>query len=316
MGGKFVISLDFEKYWGVRDHKNINEYKNNLENVDEVVKELLEKFRNYEIHATWAIVGFMFFANKQELMKNLPENKEIYTNRLLNPYVYIEQEQLDVKYHFAVDSIDTIASMESQEIASHTYSHYYCLEEGQNDDNFKEDMRLFLTLCTKKNLQVSTIIFPRNQINEKYISILKNNGITAFRGNESWNLHRSGSKSLTTKIVRVLRIIDRYINITGHNTYSINKGNTIYDVKASRFLAPYKNKQKILESLKLRRIKKSMTYAAKKNETFHLWWHPHNFGDNMSENMKVLDSILNHYIFLKREYGMESKNIREIVEEL
>ena len=28
--GFFIISLDFEKYWGVRDHKSIQDYSENL----------------------------------------------------------------------------------------------------------------------------------------------------------------------------------------------------------------------------------------------------------------------------------------------
>ena len=50
--GQFVISLDFEKFWGIRDKRTIKDYKLNLENVDIIVLELLKLFEEEKIHAT------------------------------------------------------------------------------------------------------------------------------------------------------------------------------------------------------------------------------------------------------------------------
>jgi hypothetical protein len=54
-----------------------------------------------------------------------------------------------------------------------------------------------------------------------------------------------------------------------------------------------------------------MTYAAKNNEIYHLWWHPHNFGVDTSENMKNLTSLLKHYQFLHSKYGFTSLTMQE-----
>ena len=67
-----------------------------------------------------------------------------------------------------------------------------------------------------------------------------------------------------------------------------------------------------LEPLRLRRIKKSMTYAAKRGEIFHLWWHPHNFGVNQEQNFENLTEILKHFKALEKEYGMQSASMRDI----
>ena len=55
-----------------------------------------------------------------------------------------------------------------------------------------------------------------------------------------------------------------------------------------------------------------MTHAAKNREMIHLWWHPHNFGKNITENFLFLNEIIDHYQFLNKKYGMESMNMREI----
>ena len=105
MSGKFVISLDLEKYWGMRDHKPLNDYKENLKKVDDICTSLLEIFTQYNIHATWATVGFLSFNDKEELMKNLPVNLPDYKNPNLSPYKYINQNELKSNYHFANASI-------------------------------------------------------------------------------------------------------------------------------------------------------------------------------------------------------------------
>src|SRR5699024_962404 len=59
-------------------------------------------------------------------------------------------------------------------------------------------------------------------------------------------------------------------------------------------------------------IKKSMEYAAKNNQLYHLWWHPHNFGINIDKNMSMLEEILSHYQVLSNKYNMQSITMKDI----
>lgn len=74
----------------------------------------------------------------------------------------------------------------------------------------------------------------------------------------------------------------------------------------------HSSKLKSFEGLRLRRILRSMTYAAKTGTVFHIWWHPHNFGVNQKENIGFLIRILNHYTFLNQQYGFESVTMKEL----
>ena len=67
-----------------------------------------------------------------------------------------------------------------------------------------------------------------------------------------------------------------------------------------------------MEGLRVRRMKKEMTVAAKKNKIYHLWWHPHNFGKNMEENFSILLKVLEHYEVLEKKYNMQSLTMAEI----
>ena len=61
--GIFTVSLDFELYWGVRDKRTIEDYEKNLEGAKKAIEVILEVFEEYEVHATWATVGFLFAKN-------------------------------------------------------------------------------------------------------------------------------------------------------------------------------------------------------------------------------------------------------------
>ena len=62
----------------------------------------------------------------------------------------------------------------------------------------------------------------------------------------------------------------------------------------------------------MRRILDDLTYAATQGLVYHLWWHPHNFGENIQENFAFLKAILDRHRMLKQMYGMESLNMGDI----
>jgi alkyl hydroperoxide reductase subunit AhpC len=54
----------------------------------------------------------------------------------------------------------------------------------------------------------------------------------------------------------------------------------------------------------------------KKKKVYHLWWHPHNFGRNTQENIKMLDAILEHYTYLNKQYGFTSVTMQGLSEQI
>ena len=309
--GQFIISLDFEKYWGMRDHKTINEYEKNLEKVDLICESLLKLFNKYEIHCTWAFVGFLLHENKEELLEEIPNPLPLYENKKLSPYNYITKNKLANKFHFAPKILKKISKSRNQELASHTYSHFYCLDKGQTNEQFKADIEKHIATTKRKyKIELKSLVLPRNQINQEYIKTIKDSGIKYYRGNE---LNWVSNFKFNIILKRLFRLLDCYINITGPNTYKVNeiKNNFPYNIPSSRFLRPVSAKKSILKYLKLRRIKKQMTYAAEKDQLFHLWWHPHNFGNDVEGNILFLEKIFKHFLILKKKYSMKSLNMSE-----
>ena len=58
--GVFIISLDFELMWGVRDKRTISDYGDAILGVRETFDRLLHLFSLYKVAVTFSTVGFLF----------------------------------------------------------------------------------------------------------------------------------------------------------------------------------------------------------------------------------------------------------------
>jgi len=117
---------------------------------------------------------------------------------------------------------------------------------------------------------------------------------------------------------RIGRLLDAYINLTGFNCSLVSTlaEHKLINVAASRFLRPYSRRLRFLEPLKILRITDELRNAAKRGAVYHLWWHPHNFGTNLQENLSGLRTVLNTFTQMRTQYGMRSLTMAEIAMEI
>ena len=188
--GIFVISLDFELMWGVWDVYSKEQYGKNILGVKKAIPAMLAAFEQYNVKATFATVGFLFAQNKNELIKYLPEIKPTYSNKKFDVYTNeiskVGNDEQDDPYHFGYSLLQQIKT-QGHEIGTHTFCHYYCLEQGQSAAAFDADIKAAIKIATDNDVTLNSIVFPRNQINEKYLAVLKANNIKTYRGNpQNW----------------------------------------------------------------------------------------------------------------------------------
>jgi peptidoglycan/xylan/chitin deacetylase (PgdA/CDA1 family) len=293
--GAFVISLDLESLWGVRDHASMSSsYGKNLRGERDAIYQMLEIFEEFAISATWATVGFLFAKNRDELRQFYPQQLPEYTHRQLSPYgeELGENEEQD-PYHYGGALLERIARVPRQEIGSHTFSHYYCLEPGQTRSAFQQDLDAAVAIASAKGITLRSMVFPRNQVNAAYLPLLRAAGFTNYRGTEPTWYYRASRNQTASK--RGARLADSYLPLSGAQTVRADEVATpsgLANLRSSRFLRPFTPKLRHLDSLRLQRITQQMRHAARVNGMFHLWWHPHNFGCDTAENMAFLRKIL------------------------
>jgi hypothetical protein len=312
--GGFVISLDFELMWGVRDKRTVASYGANILGVRQAVPRLLELFARNRLACTWATVGMLFFDNRDALIAALPEERPAYDDPRLSPYGDIARigasESAD-PHHYALSMIRRIAEAPSQEIATHTFSHFYCLEPGQTLSAFRADLAAAFRAAEAEGLRLQSIVFPRNQFNADYLECCHAAGLIAWRGNERGRMYRAEAQSSEGLAKRGARLADAYLNLSGTNgSHPVARGG-MADVPSSRFLRPWSARLAALEPLRLRRILGAMHHAARRGEVFHLWFHPHNFGTNQDVNFTVMERIAAEAVLLRHHYGWPSLTMAE-----
>ncbi len=317
--GTLVISIDFELMWGVRDHRTIDDYGPNILGVRTALPATLELFEEFDIAATFATVGLLFARDKEEMKSASPAREPLYTDAHLSPFnghfKQVGKDETDDPYHFAPALIEVLKRYSQHEIGTHTFSHYYCLEPGQSVDEFDADLAAAVSIARTSGISLKSIVFPRNQFSEAYLAVCRKHGIICYRGNEAHWVHRPVPGSELTLLRRAVRLADHYINITGHHTPQVNNSSgSMVNVPASRFLRPYSSALRMLDPLRLQRMKKSMTHAATSGGVFHLWWHPHNFGVHQTENLAVLRKLLQHFSKLRAVYGMRNETMLQLAE--
>lgn len=320
--GIFTVSLDFEQHWGTHDTQSLAAYREDLLGACRIIPAVLELFAEYEVHVTWATVGLLLFETKDELMQGMPDKIPAYVRTELSPYPLLRDlgsSEKEDPFHYAASLVRLIRSYPYQEIGSHTFSHYYCLEEGQTHETFAADLKAVQqAMYDKYGETVRSFVFPKNQIQQEYLSSCLSQGILAYRGTPRHWIYDPGTDEQNSSLARLLRLLDTYVCLTGHHTYQLSEiaDSKPFNIRASRFLRAYSRLARVLEPLKINRIKSGLTYAAKHNSVYHLWWHPHNFGKNAEKNINLLREILQHYAALKTEYGFKSLNMGEIADQL
>jgi len=318
--GLFCISLDFELHWGGVEKRSLPKYDTYFDNTRAVIPEILHLFEHYAIHTTWATVGMLFHDSANSLEANAPKNKPTYSNKELSTYHYIDANPLGISeqedpFHFAPSLINLILKTPHQELSSHTFSHYYCNEPGQNATQFKEDLQAAQRAAALFNVQLTSLVFPRNQFRAEYLKICYQEGIRSVRSNPSdwfWNINNDEVDTLPKKLFRTA---DAYIPLSKTSFALSELTSTDHfpvSIPASRFLRPFSSKEYFLHNMKINRICAEMEIAAKEQKVYHLWWHPHNFGGHPAQNILGLTKILQTYQRLQHEYGMQSANMAEI----
>ncbi len=315
--GAFVISLDFELKWGVRDRVDFAPYLPNLLGARSAVPRILALFRQLNIAATWATVGFLFARDRSEMTDFFPAERPRYRDTKFDPYrEVLGRNEAEDPLRFGRSLLELVRETPRQEIGSHTFSHYYCLEEGQDAASFCADLNSARRIASATlGVNLRSLVLPRNQFNPAYAAAIREAGFLCYRGNQRGGIYAAAdTQGATSSLVRAARLADSYIAVSPDRLQSssdVPADSGLCDVRASRFLRPYNPRLGILDPLLAGRIVRGMQAAARDGRLYHLWWHPHNFGANLEESIRFLSGILAEFRVLQDKFGFRSMSMAD-----
>jgi peptidoglycan/xylan/chitin deacetylase (PgdA/CDA1 family) len=313
----FIISLDFELMWGVTDAPRQSLLKKRVLIARVVFPNLLLLFRKYHVRATWATVGLLLSKQKSDLLSLLPARLPAYAVKGQSPYsqdhlCQVGKNEKDDPYHYGLSIAQLISATEGMEIGSHTHGHYYCLERGQDEAAFVADLQAAIHVTRRVADSPVSIVFPRHQINPRYLNACLLHGFLTYRGVDKCWMYGSAPANGHSLPRRGARWLDSYVPLSGTNIFTPSIESGLVKLPASRYFRPYQPCAPFLEASKFRRIIRSMDKAAREAACFHLWWHPEDFATHTEKNLEALENVLRHYAFLNQKYGMRSATMGEV----
>jgi peptidoglycan/xylan/chitin deacetylase (PgdA/CDA1 family) len=249
------------------------------------------------------------FERRQDLLRSLPERLPTYLRAGLDPRLELaelgEDERSD-PFHFGLSLVRQILDCEGMELGCHTFSHYCCLERGQDAAQFEADLQAWAAAAQAFPGRPVSFVFPRNQFNPQYLGVCAAQGFRVFRGNQAPWMYRASGRERQSLCRRGLRLADSYLDLSGDHGFIprpfLDSG--MIDCPASSFLRPFDPRLSALEGPRLRRIEAAMAAAARKGKSYHLWWHPHNFGPHLQENLAGLEELLRFHVALRDRFGV------------
>jgi hypothetical protein len=237
-----------------------------------------------------------------------------YVRKELSAYSMDELARDHPDLFFARPLVEQILDTPGQELATHTYSHYYCNEAGASPEQFAADLACARMVAAEMGMRCHSLVFPRNQMAEEFLKVLPAAGIEVYRGNPDHWLYRNGDVVAGGLAGRAIRFADSCLPLSGKRVERMGGSGALVNVPASLFLYPCSDRYKVFAPMRLNRLKQCMTKAARSGGICHLWWHPHNFGINTEHNLALLESLLQHYRTLADKYGMQSSCMGDFAE--
>jgi len=308
--GLFAISVDLELAWGICDQILNNGARRAISKERQIVKRLLNLMEEYEIRASWGVVGHLL--QSENPWKNgvfHPEiSRPMLTGETRDWFFQVAKDTSDPLW-YGRDLINMIKNCSTeQEIGSHSFCHILYDEEVANQEAIIADIRLAKEIHAANDLPFDFFIFPRNLIG--FRDLLAENGIKVYRGHEQrWY------ESLPCKVVhRLLNLTYYILGITPSTVKAKKDEHGLINIPASmlligragfiRSLIPNKNLTRMAMA--------GIDSAIKKNEIFHLWFHPSNFAFNTEQQFQNLKSIFQQVNELREKGLLEQQTSGDI----
>lgn len=259
--GTVVVSVDAELGWGHHDFESPPDER--VEYARTGWLRLLELFDDYDLPATWAIVGHLFLEDCDGEHDDHPA-----------PRGWFERERDDwadrPDLRFGPELVERVASADADhEVAGHSFSHVLF---GATETT-RTVARAELDATERAaGRSLDTFVFPRNWVGHR--DVLADAGYICYRGTRPNGVH-TGIRGLPRKLARATGrttppLVDPVVDEYG-----------LVNVPSSLYLFGFEGASRAaVEATRgdpvVRAARNGADAAARTGRTLHLWLHPNN----------------------------------------
>lgn len=302
--GVFTLSLDLELIWGTLDLFGPDRFRRACEVEREVVIDrLLGLLTEFEISATWLVVGHLFLDRCHG------------TNGLKHPEIHRPQHAWSKGDWFAHDPdgdegeaptflgrslIERIRACSlPQEIGSHSFSHVIFGDPGCSEATARSELRACVQAARELGIEMRSFSFPRSEIG--HVSTLPEYGFARFRGLEPTWYNATGTGPVTR---RLGHLVDTLLMTEPPVVLPKHRVDGLVEVPGSMVYFPAHGFRRVIPMFwRTRRAVKGLQAAVHRRRIFHLWTHPTNLAEAVEPMLGGLREILRQAARL-RERGL------------
>ena len=307
----FTLSLDFELIWGTLDLFGPDGFGEACRvERREVVDRLLALFVEFEVRATWLVVGHLFLERC-----DTPRHPEIVRPaHAWHPDDWFRHDpggDEDQAPAFLARSLvgRVRACPVPQEIGGHSFSHVIYGDEGCSRAAAESDLDALVAAASGMGLTLRSFSFPRNRVG--HADALVPRGFRVFRspeptayGDLRWAAPRRLGHLADVLLARTPPVVlperrkDGLVAVPGSMVY--------FPMHGLRRFVPM--------ALRLRRARKGLLAAVREGRVFHLWTHPTNLGEHTESMFGGLRTILEEMADLRARGALEVRTLGELAE--
>tara|TARA_B100000686_G_C16762994_1_gene959975 strand:- start:1229 stop:2128 length:900 start_codon:yes stop_codon:yes gene_type:complete len=278
---QLIISYDCEGVWGTLDHlEDLDTTVFNRQSLFSIYSDLLRLHEKYEFNATFAFVG-AFIMPKEDFVAHLAEypNAEKVSKWLL-PMNSKSNKFRDQDF-FIPELVNLVRDSDlKHEIATHGFSHVI-MTDSIDESSLDFEVEGILKTAARHDIDVETIIFPRNIINHEFlnkadfIKAYRDAPINPFRGKFLKRIYSLAKEFFPFISSQILEHHNDKVKIPGDFFINWRSG--------LRKLVPIR--------LTVMRFRKAINHAIKTDGVVHLWLHPHNLATGHRQ-FELLERLL------------------------
>jgi peptidoglycan/xylan/chitin deacetylase (PgdA/CDA1 family) len=311
--GVFTLSLDFELIWGTLSDYGPEAFRRACEvERTEVVDRLLGLLAEFEIPATWCVLGHLFLGacaredgvTHPEIVPPAGKTAEQWfahdpcTNESTDPIYYGRS---------LIEKILTCPV--PQEVGGHSFSHVLFGDPACTDDSAASELRECARLAGEAGLELRSFAFPQNSVG--HLDLLRKFGYTSYRGPEPAWYDRPDA----TPIRRLGRLLDVIVARTPPVNEPVEALPGLWDLPASMMYFPMHGARRYIPlTRRVRRAVKGLDRAARERRAFHLWFHPTNLADQADRMFAGLRSIFEYAASLRRDGALTFASMGDLAE--
>jgi len=264
--GTLIISYDCEGIWGMLDKLNsLDSNIFNRQSLIDVYKQIVKIHDELNMNATFAFVG-AFVSTRAEFLNTLDEYDDAITLNNWSKSILTTNCQFPKEDLHIPELLDIIKnSTMDHEISSHGYSHVI-MDEKLDAISLQAEISGIKSLMASKNINISTIIFPRNIVNYQFLDKA-----------EFINAYRAPPKSISSFRItkRVYSLLKEFIPFSRSEELTTYKNKLV--IPGDFFINWRSGLRRFVPIwLTVFRFRMALNHAYKNNGIVHIWLHPHN----------------------------------------